>query len=138
MPDDYVEDLPLSAEEKRKISSLGAPSAVALLSMMRAAPDTFEDYLGSDRTQALEVALENSVKEPERAILGSPIKRFHASGAIISRKAPLLRQPKYGVAERDYLFDQLQRLRRQSDSSPETRQRISQLEQSLNALLEEI
>ena len=137
MPDDYIKDLPLSAEEKAKIYGLGASSAAALLSMMRATPETFERYFGNDRTQELKAALETTVNEPERAVLDAPIQRFHATGAIIGQKVPSLRPPKYDVVKRDRLFDQLQRLRRQGNSSPETQQGISELEESLNAMLEE-
>lgn len=136
MCDNYLENLPLSAEEKAKVASLGAPSAAALLAMVRASPEAFDSYLGSDRARELAAALEASISEHERAVVDAPVPWFPATGAIIGKKAPLLRPPRYDVAERDRLFEQLQRLQRQSNSSPETRRRIAELEQRLNALLE--
>ena len=136
MYDNYLEDLPLSAEEKAGVASLGASNAAALLAMIRAAPEAFENYLGSDRTQELAVALEALISEHERAVLDSPVRWFPATGAIIGKKAPVLGPTRYDIAERDRLFEQLQRLRRQGDSSPETKQGIAELEQRLNALLE--
>jgi hypothetical protein len=128
--------LPLSAEEKAKVANLGAPSAAALLAMMRASPEAFDSYLESDLARELAAALEALISEHERAVLEAPAQWFPATGAIIGKKAPLLRPPRYDVAERDRLFEQLQRLRRQGDSSPETKRRIAELEHRLNALLE--
>ncbi len=131
----YLEDLPLSFEEKAKITSLGAPNPAALLAMRQANPEAFDQYLGRDRAQELAAALRHLISEPERTVLDAPVQQFRTTGAIIGRKAPLLRPPRYDVAERDHLFEQLQSLRQQEDSSPATKRRIAELEQRLNALL---
>ncbi len=133
---DYLDDLPLSAEEKAKVAGLGASSGAALLAMIRASPEDFDSYLGSDLVRELAAALEASISEHERAVLDAPVQWFPATGAIIGKKAPLLRPPRYNVSERDRLFEQLQRLRQQGDSLPGTKRRIAKLEQRLNALLE--
>lgn len=136
MSEDYLKDLPLSFEEKTKIASLCAPNPAALLSMIQAAPEAFDRYLGRDRARELAAALRHVISESERAVLDAPVREFRATGAIIDQKAPLLRPPKYDIAERDFLFDELQRLRQQKDSSPATKRRIAELEQRLSALLE--
>jgi hypothetical protein len=136
MYDNYLEDLPLSCEEKTKIARLGASNPAALLAMMQAAPEAFDRYLGSDRAQALASALKHLISEAEQAVLDAPAQRFCATGAIIDHEAPGLQPPRYDVAERDRLFDQLQRLRQQDDSSPATKRRIAELEQRLNTILQ--
>lgn len=136
MFENYLEDLPPSLEEKAKIDKLGAPSPAALLAMIQAAPEAFDRYLGGERAQALAEALRRLISESERALLDVPVRQFPATGAIIGRKAPLLRSPRYDIAERDRLFEQLQYLRQQKDSSPAAKRRIAELEEKLNALLE--
>jgi len=135
MCNDYLENLPLSLEEKKKIVSLGASNAAALLAMMQAAPEVFDRYLGTDCARELAAALEHMISESERAVIEAPVRQFHATGAIVDQKAPLLRLPKYEIAERDRLFDQLQRLRQQANPSPATKRRIAKLEQRLNSML---
>ena len=105
MYDNYLEDLPLSCEEKTKIARLGASNPAALLAMMQAAPEAFDRYLGSDRAQALASALKHLISEAEQAVLDAPAQRFCATGAIIDHEAPGLQPPRYDVAERDRLFD---------------------------------
>lgn len=136
MGDNYLENLPLSDEEKAKIAALGATSAAALLAMMRAAPEAFNHYLGSDFSQELAAALEASISDRERAILNSAPQKFNATGAIIGKEPPEINSPPYDIAERERLFNQLQSLRQQYDSSPETKRRIAELEDQLNTLLE--
>ena len=133
---DFLENLPLTTEEKDKISSLGVSNGAALLSMIQTAPEEFETYFGSQRTRELKALLEESVSAPQRVVLDAPVRRFPASGAILERTPPVLRPPDYDLQTRDHLFDQLQQLRQSGDSSPETQQRIAHLEESLNALLE--
>lgn len=134
MYDDYLEDLPFSREEKTKIANLGAPNAAALLAMIQAAPEVFDCYLGRD-SRALVRTLRHMISESERAVLDAPVQRFHATGAVVDQKPPVLQPPQYDIAERDRLFDQLQHLRQQGDSLPATKQRIAELERQLSTML---
>jgi hypothetical protein len=136
MSDDYLDNLSLSREEKSKILDLGVSSAPELLAMMRASPEAFEEFLGKDRSRAISGALEAAISHNERTILNRSHPRFRATGAIVNREAPSIQPPKYDVAERDRLFQQLQNLRRQHDSSPGIKRRIAELEHQLNTLLE--
>ena len=133
---DYLENLSLSDEEKAKILHLGVSSGVELLAMMRASPQAFKGFLGDDRFDELSSTLEASLDDRERAILDRPTENFKATGAIIDREPPTIEPPQYDIGERDRLFDQLQQLRSQRDSSPETKQRIAEIEDRLNNLLE--
>lgn len=133
---DFLERLSLTAEEKEKISRLGVSNAAALLSLVQAAPGEFKAYFGGQRSQELAVMLEEAISASERKILATPSDRNLAAGAILRQTPPVLRPPDYDLQTRDHLFEQLQQLRQSGDSSPETLQRIAQLEESLNALLE--
>ncbi len=136
MSRDPFDQLPLTAEERKKIAALGVPNEVALLEMIQAAPGSFETWFGRDRAWELTALLERSASPQERVPLETSLPRFPSFGAILDRKSPGLRAPDYDLATRDRLFEQLQRLRQKGDSSPETKRQIAQLEQSLNALLE--
>lgn len=133
---EFLENLPLTAEEKERISVLGATDGAALLAMIQAAPEEFEGYFGRQRTRKLTTMLKGTVVAPERTVLDTPPRQFPASGAILDRRPPVLRPPAYDLQTRDRLFEQLQKLRQAGDSSLETQQRIAELEESLNALLE--
>ncbi len=133
---DYLENLPLSPEEKEGMAALGASSAPALLAMLKAAPEAVEDYLGHEKTNALEKALEAHVSEAEKRIVGRPATRSFRTGAIVSRGVPRIKPPAYSVEDRDNLFSELERLRQHNDGSLKSSQQIESLEHRLNRLLE--
>ena len=128
--------LALSAETKAKIVQLGVPNAAALLATIRAVPEDFASYLDSSSVEKLKTMLESRLSESERAVLDAPTPRYNATGAIIGKNAPILQPPRYDLATRDRLFEQLQRLRQQANPSPETKRRTAELEQNVNTLLE--
>ncbi|MBL7645752.1 MAG: hypothetical protein JNK74_06110 [Candidatus Hydrogenedentes bacterium] len=137
MYDDFVVTLPLSAQEKEVIYRLGAPNAAALLSMMRATPESFDALLGSERTRELQNVLEGSVSQAERDIVDAPLEPTFYTGALVDREPPSIPRPRFNVKERDYLFDQLQHLRSQEEHSASTKQHITEIEQKLNSMLED-
>ena len=134
----YLEKLSLSFDEKEKIARLGISNAAALLAMIQAAPENFRNYLGGEHFFSLIQELKNLISNSEQVILNQPTKQFCANGAIIERAAPQLKPPKYNVAERDRLFEQLQYLRQKNDALPTTRKRIAAIEQKLNTMLNEV
>jgi formylglycine-generating enzyme required for sulfatase activity len=125
-PEDYLENLALSQDEKDKIAALAPTGPAALLAMMQAAPEDFYRYLGRERCAVLRERLQRSLSRSERATLDAPVWKFHATGARLDQEAPSLRPPQYDVAERNRLFEELQFLRR----------RVAEIEQRLNAMLE--
>ncbi len=125
-PEDYLEDMALSQDEKDKIAALAPTGPAALLAMMQAAPEDFYRYLGRERCAVLRERLQRSLSRSERATLDAPVWKFHATGARLGQEAPSLRPPQYDVAERNRLFEELQFLRR----------RVAEIEQQLNAMLE--
>jgi len=133
---DFLEELPLSDDEKSKLAGLAVENPAALLAMLRAAPTAFSQLLSGVRLQILETALEKLLDESERAVVAESPPRYE-TGAIIGPHTPGLRAPRYDIAERDALFEQLKRLRQRDDASPETEQQIRDLEHRLTTMLED-
>jgi hypothetical protein len=79
-----LQDIPLTAEEKDKISQLGADTPVALLGIIKAAHQAFENYFGKERSAEIENIIRESISEREQAIIDAPSTKF-STGAIVDR-----------------------------------------------------
>ena len=49
----FLDAFDLSDEERAKLASFGARSPLALLSLRRASPQAFDNYLGPERSAAI-------------------------------------------------------------------------------------
>lgn len=136
MAQDYLESLSLSDEDKAKLQSMGMQSPFALLSIIKASPDAFEAFMGKEKTAQLAQELEAKLSEDERSLLETPLP-LRKTGAIIDRERPPLRTPSYDIGERDRLFDELQALRQRPEKTSALGKRIAELEERLNALLQD-
>lgn len=137
MANNSIDELPVSDDEKAKIAVLGVDDVVALFAMIKAAPESFETYFGSERTEQLVSYLVEHMSEEQLDRVNVPVPRFNVRGAIIGKPAAGLKPPTYDVNERDQLFGELQALRRQGDMGLDAQRRISSLEQRLNTILEQ-
>ena len=131
---EYLNHLAASDEEKAKLVTLAARSPAALVGMMQAAPEAFSNYLGEERARHIKRQLEELLGEDERRLLDADPGRPYLTGAIIGRESPPLKPPRYDIEQRDLLFDELMRLRQQGGEG--AKQRISVLENRLNAMLD--
>ena len=131
----YLDQLPLSEDDRNKLLTLAAPTPAALLGLIQANPPGFRQFFGEASSDRLVSQLEQMLDAQQRLLLQAPVQRRPALGAVISRRAPALKAPSYDLAERDCLFEELQKLRQQN-GSPQTKQRIKQLEETLNTMLE--
>jgi hypothetical protein len=84
MSEIYLQDISFTTEEKDKISQLGADNPAALLGIIKAAPQAFENYFGKERSAEIEKILRESISEREQAIIDAPSTKF-STGAIIDR-----------------------------------------------------
>jgi hypothetical protein len=137
MGSEFLSELSLSAEEKRKLAELGASTPAALLSLRRAAPEAFENLLGKERAKEVVEQLWSLLTPDEQARLSTahPPRRFPL-GARLDTPPTGLPPPNFDVEKRDRIFNELQSLRKLSSLSPVQRNRIADLERELNALLE--
>ena len=133
--DNYLDILPLSDEEKYKLTELGIDSPIALLSMIKANPSAFEDFLGLNKTVELENVLKNLVRDKELQTLKNLPSVKTELGAIISRKNPDLKAVNYDLIERERLFKELKFWKSQDSSSDIVKEKISQLTEKLNEIL---
>jgi macrodomain Ter protein organizer (MatP/YcbG family) len=133
--EDYLENLPLSSEEKAKINALAVDSPAALLSMIEADPETLNQYLGEKATEKLKASLQTMLKPSEKRVLQAEQKFDHQLGAIVGRNAPNLQQTQYNIEERDRLFAELQYWKTKDDTSANVKAKIAQLNQQLEELL---
>ena len=127
----YIEQLPVSNEIRGRLRSLGAHSPEALLGLIEAAPADFERLTGSEAAAQIRAALRQMVTWHPKAIEG-PVAGYSLGAAL--EKAPSLREPGFDVEKRDQLHAELVRL--QAQNSESNRGRIKELEQELNALLD--
>jgi hypothetical protein len=127
----FIDALPISVADKKKLRILGADSPAALYSLIEAAPTAFESFMGG-AARVVRERLQHLVSATESARATCDTTEFPL-GAELSQP-PRLREPPYDVVLRDRLFSELQDLRR----NPVTRNgaRAKQLEQELNLLLE--
>jgi hypothetical protein len=134
---EYLRHLPLSPAEGAKLSELGAPTPAALLAMVKASPEAFAGWFGSARTASLARALEALIGEEDRRVIESTpsVSEYTIGGAIIGGTAPDISQPGYDLNERDRLFEQLRQLRAVENPSALVKERASELEEELNALM---
>ena len=125
----FLATLPITAEEADGLRQFGSDTPEQLLAQIKAAPDAFRRFLGSDRAQVVESALERLVQGPPSAFapaepgplgvpLGTPPRELPAATVDLQR--------------RDELFALIQRLKREGAPAG----RIAAAEQDLDALLD--
>jgi len=136
MSNDYLNQLGLSKAERQKLTAVHASGPAELLALMHASPDAFDNLLGESRAQEISKILKSMISDDERAILQERVPAYNVHGAKVGKESPEVEAPKYDIHERDALFDELQKLRHQKASTPETRERITELENQLNRMLE--
>jgi hypothetical protein len=81
MSAEFLNRLPISDEERAKLSSLGASSPLALLLMRQASRDAFDAHLGRDRAEDIAAELEKSLTPEELESLRRPAKGVGKIGA---------------------------------------------------------
>jgi len=81
MSSDFLKDLDISEEERKKLASFGASNPKALLSLRRASRDAFDSYLGNDRADAIARQLEALLTGEEKESLKTPLTRPGHLGA---------------------------------------------------------
>jgi hypothetical protein len=91
VPAEFLKNLPISEEERAKLSKLGAGTPLALLSMRKASKDAFDSYVGRDRADAIAGELEMLLTREEAESLKRPAKGVGRFGA---RLDPLPTPPK--------------------------------------------
>ena len=135
----YLDLLPLTEADKAQLRSLGAPSATALRAMISASPKAFHDLFGRARTLRLVKALEGLITDAERGFARSSVGMLPRTGALVDRGAPPIKPPPYDLKLRDKLFEELQALRHQQESTPsqDISRQITALEQRLNDMFGE-
>jgi hypothetical protein len=131
----FLDKLPFSDEEKRRLNNLAVENPASLLSMIQANQKDFEDYFGSERTTEILDLLGNLISQKERQILEDSPPNFYELGAVIEKKAPGIKPPQYDINERNRLFEELQYWQSQDSSSHKVKEKISQLSHQLNELL---
>ena len=134
--DNYLNQLPLTAEDKEKLRGLAASTPAALLSLIRASHDSFSRFFGPQRTQQLIAWLQPLLSEEERQRLTQPAKRYPIQGVRFTESpAPVLPRPDFDIEERDRLFARLSALRSQHNPPPEVQREIASLEERLSTIL---
>lgn len=131
----YLDQLPLSETEKRAVASFGASSLEALWSLIQAARQAAESFLGKELTDRIVRAIE----EKDRlglCVLPRDHPPRYPLGAITYRGAPSIARPVFDVVERDRLFARLQRLRQHPAPLASEVSEASEIENRLNAMLE--
>jgi len=132
----YLDQLHVNSDERARLAGLAAPTPAALLSLIQAAPEDFQNFYGTEATQCLIYELEQMLDQQQLSLLRQPVRTRLATGAVISLQVPALREPGYNLTERDRLFSELQAFRREANQTDSVCQRIQQLEIELNTMLE--
>src|SRR5271165_7653678 len=81
MSAEFLDSLPISKEERAKLSSLGADSPLKLLSLRKASKEAFDDYIGPNRAQAIAEELEKLLTDDELESLSGPLQKGGKLGA---------------------------------------------------------
>jgi hypothetical protein len=131
---DFIDNLQVAPDIKHKLRSLGATNAPALLSLVQASPEYARSFLG-DSADIVTSQLQELLTNDEQEVLLRPPPRFKL-GAIVGVPGPVLASPNYDLDERDRLFSELQQLRNRGRLSEESRARVTELEEQLNAMLQ--
>ncbi len=136
MEPSFLSNLGLTEEEKSKLAKLGASTPAALLALRRAASQDFETLLGKDRAEQITKGLRQLLSEDElqRIDTAPPVRRYPL-GALLGELPAGLPPPKFDIAERDRIFDELQSLKKLNAPTEDQRIRIAELEDKLNVLL---
>lgn len=72
-PTHFLNSLPLSNEDKKKLGDLAPKSAFELLARRQAAKASFDAYLGADRADAIANVLGTLLSDDERQKLAEPV-----------------------------------------------------------------
>lgn len=128
-PPGFVSALHIDPEDAEKIRELGADTPEQLLAQIRAAPEAFARYLGAAPAKRVERALRDMVSSDEPT---APISPPGHLGVPLSTPPKNLPTPKFDLARRDELFDQIQRLK----ATDAPAQQIEAAERALEELFE--
>lgn len=134
---EFLSALDLSPDEQKKLANLGVSTPAALFSLSQAAPEAFDNLLGKERAGAIVENVRNLLTRDELArVAKAPPPRRFPLGALLGKPSGSLPPPKFDVAERDRLFNELQSLRKLGSPSKAQKEHIADLEKQLNVLLE--
>ena len=88
MAESFLDQLPISDEERKKLVSFGANSAYAILAMRKASKEAFDAYIGPERAEIIAGYLGNLLTPSEKESLSKPPK---APGVLGARLGPLVK-----------------------------------------------
>ena len=133
MAAEFLNNLPISEEERQNLAGLGVSTPLALLLLRKASPEAFDRHIGADRAPAIVEALERLLSEREKESLKAP---SFAVGKFAARRGypPQELKSSFDPVKREQLFQELQSLKSHERSAQRDR-RISELEAELNALI---
>lgn len=77
----YLEKLPLTRKEKKRITAQGYAKPEELYALIQAARDAFKSWLGRTETKDLEDKLWSMMSENEKAAYWRPLEN-HGTGAL--------------------------------------------------------
>jgi hypothetical protein len=133
MASEFIEQLPLSEEEKGQLRSLGADSPAALLALIDAARESFERFFGLEKTDSLRRTLQGIMASGEHLPSG-PVPKY-ALGAMLEPLPNIPVHSCFNTAVRDQLYREWTELQK----NPATRNgpRAQELERRLTALVQD-
>jgi hypothetical protein len=126
----FIDDLPISGPDKRKLKQLGTDTPFGLLSLIQAAPNEFNSLMG-DSAGIVREQVEELVPASRRSVIGTVPEL--ALGAQLAHP-PRVQQPTDDIGLRDRLFDEWRSLLK--DPVTWEGKRAKELEAQLNALME--
>jgi hypothetical protein len=88
VPPDFLQQLPISDEERSKLSKLGARSPAALLSMRKASREAFDNYIGKDRADTIAEELTKLLTPGDVEALNQPPNPRGKLGARLGPAPP--------------------------------------------------
>lgn len=125
----YIDQLPISDDDKSRLRALGAETPTALLDLADAAPEAFRGLLGPSATTVISALRSSSAPLQDRFM---PAHSYPLGASLDLSPTPA--PPAVDLQRRDALWDELQRAR--SDTSAAGLQRSRELESQLSSLLE--
>jgi hypothetical protein len=86
----FLDQLPISDEDRARLARFGASTPFALLSIRKASKEAFDNSVGLDRVDRLAKQVETLLNDEQRASLKEPPK---PPGPLGARMGPLPKRP---------------------------------------------
>jgi len=125
----FLDDLPLSSDQRAKLRSLGAESPFALLGTIMASGKAFADFFGEPATKSLIAQLNSRLTSDQKAALETPVPQF-SMGAVIDQPARY-QPPPMDLDRREALLQKIERLRSDKDGQRRHQSEIEHLEREI-------